>query len=60
LPVATVAGARESMASSAWVAAHFFAMPGFIAVGLAILALRAVLPSRLATAALNTTWWAPG
>ena len=29
----TAAGARESMASSAWVAAHFFAMLGFIASG---------------------------
>jgi hypothetical protein len=52
----TAAGAHESMASSAWVAAHFFAMLGFIAVGLAMLALRAVVPTKPATAALITTW----
>jgi hypothetical protein len=56
----TVAGARESMASSAWVAAHFFAMLGFIAVGLAMLALRSVVPTRLAGAALITTWVGAG
>jgi len=52
----TVAGARASMASSAWVASHFFAMLGFIAVGLGLLALRSVITSRLASAALVVTW----
>jgi hypothetical protein len=56
----TEAGAHASMASAAWVAAHFFAMLGFIAVGLAMLALRALVPSRLATAALITTWVGAG
>lgn len=36
----TVDGAREAMASGAWVAAHAFAMIGFILVPLALLALR--------------------
>lgn len=36
----TVDGAREAMASGAWVAAHAFAMVGFILVPLALLALR--------------------
>jgi uncharacterized membrane protein len=36
----TVDGAREAMASPAWVAAHAFAMVGFILVPLALLALR--------------------
>ncbi|HEY7591622.1 MAG TPA: hypothetical protein VH969_00595 [Actinophytocola sp.] len=36
----TVDGAREAMASGAWVAAHAFAMLGFILVPLALLALR--------------------
>jgi hypothetical protein len=56
----TVSGARESMASSAWLAAHFFAMLGFIAVGLGLLALRTVITSRLATAALVVTWVGAG
>jgi hypothetical protein len=36
----TVDGAREVMASGAWVASHAFAMVGFILVPLALLALR--------------------
>jgi hypothetical protein len=36
----TAAGAHAAMASGAWVAAHFFAMVGFILVPLALLELR--------------------
>jgi hypothetical protein len=36
----TAAGAHAAMASGAWVAAHFFAMVGFILVPLALLSLR--------------------
>jgi hypothetical protein len=39
----TVAGATASMSSNAWVAAHFFAMVGFILLPLGLLALRAAL-----------------
>ena len=39
----TVAGATASMSSTAWVAAHFFAMLGFILMPLGLLALRAAL-----------------
>ena len=39
----TVAGATASMSSTAWVAAHFFAMAGFILIPLGLLALRASL-----------------
>jgi hypothetical protein len=52
----TAAGARESMASTAWVAAHLFAMLGFIAIALGVLALRSAVVSRPATAAVLTTW----
>lgn len=52
----TQAGAQASMGSNAWVASHFFAMLGFIAVPLALLALRRVVPGRLTTAALLTGW----
>jgi hypothetical protein len=41
----TVAGAAASMGSSAWVAAHFFAMVGFILMSLGLLALRAAVAS---------------
>jgi hypothetical protein len=41
----TVAGATASMSSTAWVAAHFFAMLAFILVPLGLLALRAALAS---------------
>lgn len=39
----TTAGAHEAMASWSWVAAHFFAMVGFILVPLALLGLRETL-----------------
>jgi hypothetical protein len=39
----TVAGATASMSSNAWVAAHFFAMLGFILMPLGLLALRAAV-----------------
>jgi hypothetical protein len=39
----TVAGATASMSSTAWVAAHFFAMAGFILMPLGLLALRGAL-----------------
>src|SRR6516225_3845538 len=39
----TVAGAMASMSSTAWVAAHFFAMLAFILMPLGLLALRAAL-----------------
>jgi hypothetical protein len=41
----TVSGATRSMSSSAWVAAHFFAMAGFILLPLGLLALRAAVAS---------------
>jgi hypothetical protein len=56
----TQAGAQASMGSDAWVASHFFAMLGFIAVPLALLALRRVVPGRLTTAALLTGWIGAG
>jgi hypothetical protein len=43
---ATAAGAEQSMASWAWVAAHLFAMVGFILVGLALLGLRELVGIR--------------
>jgi hypothetical protein len=39
----TISGATASMSSTAWVAAHFFAMLGFILVPLGLLALRAAI-----------------
>ena len=45
---ATVAGATASMSSTAWVAAHFFAMLAFILVPLGLLALRAALAATMA------------
>jgi hypothetical protein len=39
----TVTGATASMSSTAWVAAHFFAIAGFILMPLGLLALRAAL-----------------
>ena len=60
----TASGAHASMASGAWVAAHFFAMLGFIAVPLGLLVLRTMLAAspgrRLASAALVTTWIGAG
>jgi hypothetical protein len=56
----TVDGAREAMRSGSWVAAHLFAMIGFILVPLGLLALRdAVSGTRagpLALAAVVTGW----
>jgi hypothetical protein len=56
----TVAGARESMSSNGWVAAHFFAMLGFIAVPLGLFALNAILSSRTSSLALVTAWIGAG
>jgi hypothetical protein len=56
----TVAGARASMSSDAWVASHFFAMLGFIAVPLGLLALYAAVTSRLSFLALVTAWVGAG
>jgi hypothetical protein len=56
----TVAGARASMSSDAWVAAHFFGMLGFIAVPLGLFALDAVLRSRLSQLTLITAWIGAG
>ena len=56
----TVDGATTAMSSSAWVAAHLFAMLGFILVALGLLAIwNAVSPTRaerLAYAAVVTGW----
>jgi hypothetical protein len=50
----TVAGATASMSSTAWVAAHFFAMLGFILMPLGLLALRgAVAATRAEPQALT-------
>ena len=50
----TVAGATASMTSPAWVAAHFFAMLGFILMPLGLLALRSALtPTRTEPLALT-------
>jgi hypothetical protein len=56
----TLAGARESMSSNAWVAAHFFGMLGFIAVPLGLLALHGFARSRLSLAALLAAWIGAG
>jgi hypothetical protein len=56
----TVAGARESMSSNGWVAAHFFAMLGFIAVPLGLFALHAILTSRSSLLAVVTAWIGAG
>jgi len=60
----TAEGAQASMASGAWVASHFFAMLGFIAVPLGLIVLRTTLAAspggRLASAALVTTWIGAG
>jgi hypothetical protein len=56
----TAEGAIAAMSSGAWVAAHLFAMLGFILVGLGLLALReAVSGTRGGPAALTAlvTWW---
>ncbi|HEY7265255.1 MAG TPA: hypothetical protein VH589_27725, partial [Trebonia sp.] len=52
----TVSGATASMSSPAWVAAHFFAMLGFILVPLGLLAVRdALAGTRAASLALTAT-----
>ena len=56
----TVQGATKAMNSGAWVAAHLFAMVGFILVALGLLglwdAVRRTRAERLALAAVVTTW----
>jgi uncharacterized membrane protein len=56
----TVEGATTAMSSSAWVAAHLFAMVGFILVALGLLglwsAVRRTRAERLARAAVVATW----
>ena len=60
----TVDGATASMSSPAWVAAHFFAMLGFIAVPLGLLALRSVVAGTrgepVAAAAVVVSWIGAG
>ena len=56
----TVEGATKAMSAGAWVAAHLFAMVGFILVALGLLgvwnAVRRTRAERLALAAVVTTW----
>ncbi|GAB1515867.1 hypothetical protein [Actinophytocola sp. KF-1] len=52
----TAAGAHAAMSSWDWVASHFFAMIGFILVGLALLGLR----ERVGTAAVAVFWGGAG
>jgi hypothetical protein len=60
----TVSGATASLASTAWVAAHFFAMIGFILLPLGLLAVRGALAAsrsaRLALVAAVVTWIGAG
>lgn len=60
----TVDGATRAMSSGAWVAAHLFAMLGFILVPLGLLAVHAVVGhtrvERLALIALVTAWIGAG
>jgi hypothetical protein len=60
----TVQGATKAMSSGAWVAAHLFAMIGFILVALGLLALWSALgrtrAERLALAAVVTGWVGAG
>jgi hypothetical protein len=56
----TVDGAVAAMGSGAWVAAHAFAMVGFVLAALGLLALRDAVGGRLATAAAVTTWAGAG
>ena len=60
----TVGGAMASMSSTAWVAAHFFAILGFILMPLGLLALRAALAATraeaLAFAAAVLAWIGSG
>lgn len=52
----TAEGAHAAMASGAWVASHFFAMIGFILVGLALLGLR----DRVGITAVAVMWTGAG
>src|SRR5258708_36884456 len=56
----TVAGATRSMGSTAWVAAHFFAMVGFMLLPLGLLAVQKLIAgtpaARLAGTATVGTW----
>ena len=60
----TVSGATTSMASTAWVAAHFCAMVGFILLPLGLLAVRGAIGTgrsgTLALVATVVTWIAAG
>ena len=60
----TVEGATKAMSAGAWVAAHLFAMLGFILVALGLLALWSALgrtrAERLALAAVVTGWVGAG
>jgi len=60
----TVAGATRSMSSGAWVAAHAFAMIGFILVPLGLIAVFAVVDgtraASTARAAVVTSWFGAG
>jgi hypothetical protein len=52
----TADGAREAMASGAWVASHFFAIAGFVLVPLALLGLRRLV----GTAPVAVMWAGAG
>lgn len=54
------ADSAATMASSAWVASHLFAMIGFILVSLAVLGLYVALQDRLALRATVVTWIGAG
>lgn len=58
----TVSGATTSMASGAWVAAHFFAMVGFILVPIGLLAVRGAVTRSgpVAVAAVVVGWIGAG
>src|SRR5262245_38014846 len=60
----TLGGATASMSSNAWVAAHFFAMVGFVLLPLGLLALQATLTTSrsagLARIGLVMTWIGAG
>jgi uncharacterized membrane protein len=60
----TVAGATKALSSGAWVAAHLFAMIGFVLVALGLLALwgavRRTRAERLGFAAVVTFWIGAG
>lgn len=56
----TVEGATASLSSGAWVAAHLFAMIGFVLVPLGLLALRDLLGGTLSSAAVVVTWIGAG